>query len=242
MEYIGTASLKGVICHVIDLQYTVPGTGIRGARWWFAVEDKLPRRYQKVDHLPAGKIMSEFTVSNLRLENTIAATAFAMELPNGYSFQRFTPGASPQPIVVGEAAPDWKLLDKSGREQKLSDNKGKIVVLMFWASWCGYCKLAIPGIQKIYEKYKGRNVEVFGINVQEDEGIDPSDYLKSVKADFPTLLKGDKTGDSYKVKSVPGFYVIDQTVKVVYGKLLFNNSVMSEIEDAIESALNKSKN
>ncbi len=241
MEYLGLASVEGVICHVIDLQYTIPGTDIREARWWFSVEDKLPRRYQKISHSPSGKLTMELTISNLRMGNGIAPSAYAIELPKGYSFQRFVPGPSPQPIPVGTDAPDWVLRNDSGKEHKLSDYKGKVTVLMFWATWCGYCRLAIPGIQQIYEKYKGRDVQVLSINMQESEDVDPVAYLKTVNADFPVLMKGEKTADSYNIRGVPGFYVIDQSGKVVYGKLMFNTTVMREIEVAVEAALTKPK-
>jgi cytochrome c biogenesis protein CcmG/thiol:disulfide interchange protein DsbE len=236
-EYLGLASVDGVLCHVIDLQYEVPGTDVRGARWWFAVEDKLPRRFQKTVNTATGKTIQELRVSNLQLGNGIAESSFRIDLPSGYSYQPFVPGKPPKPISIGEMAPDWTLLDASGKQHRVSDYRGRILVLNFWASWCGYCKLGIPAVQKLYEKYKGRGVAVLGVSFQEVEGVDPEAYLKTRGADFPTLLKGETIAGSYGVEGVPAYYVIDPNGRVAYAVLQYNPNVPAELEDVIEKHL-----
>jgi peroxiredoxin len=239
--YVGLGLADGVICHVIDLQYTVPGTDVQGALWRFAVTDKLPRRFQKVLHTASGTTIHEFRISNLRLGNGIAHSAFEIELPEGYSYQPFVPGEKPKSVPVGNAAPDWTLSDHSGKQHRLSDYRGEIMVLNFWSSWCGYSKLGIPAIQKIHEEYNGRRIKVFGVSFQEFEGVDTVAYLRSVGGDFPNLLNGETVAETYGVKGVPAYYVIDREGKVAYAELQYNPNVPAQLEQAIERLLHGSQ-
>ena len=240
-EYVGLASVDGVICHVVDLQYQVPGTDVQGARWWFSVEDKLPRRFQKTLDMSPVKVIQELRISNLKLGQAIDESSFRIDLPEGYSYQPFVSGKPLKPIPVGEMAPDWTLLDQSGRAHRLSDYRGQIVILNFWASWCGYCKLGIPALQKIYEKYKARGVAVLGVSFQEVEGVDPVSYLKSKGADFPSFLKGETIAASYAVEAIPAYYVIDTRGNVAYAVLEYNPNVPAQLEQAIEKHLREVK-
>src|SRR5947199_8917493 len=76
-------------------------------------------------------------------------------------------------LAVGATAPDWELSDADGKLQTLAQYRGKIVVLDFWATWCGPCAEVMPQMQKLHEKYKDRGVTVFGVSSWEknDPGV-----------------------------------------------------------------------
>jgi cytochrome c biogenesis protein CcmG, thiol:disulfide interchange protein DsbE len=239
-EYVGQASVGGVPCHVIDLKYSVEGTDISGGRWWFAVTDKLPRMFQTIENSQEGRNIRELRITNLQIGKAIPDAKFKIELPEGYAYRTFTPTAPNAKLIpVGAVAPDWTLTDKNGRQQKLSDLRGKVVVLEFWASWCGYCRLSIPAMQKLHEKFADKGVQVLGINFQELEGADPIAYLKSRNATYSTLLSGEKVADVYGVTSVPAFLVIDQNGKVTFAAPQFNPNVGNQLEEAINKALSE---
>lgn len=88
----------------------------------------------------------------------------------------------------------------------LDDYKGKVVVMDFWATWCGPCKAAMPGIQKIHERFAGRPVEVLGMNCWESG--DPVGYMKSQGYTYGLVLKADDLAAQYKVRGIPTFVVI----------------------------------
>ena len=68
--------------------------------------------------------------------------------------------------LVGQAAPDFTLKDLNGNRVGLSDFKGKVVVLNFWATWCGPCREEIPHMDALYQKYKDQGLAVIGINAE----------------------------------------------------------------------------
>src|SRR5262249_21362197 len=135
------------------------------------------------------ELWSSLTVSKLNTEPGLENDDFRLKKPEGYETRDFEePSDSPALLTVGQKAPDFELKDPDGQTIKLSSLKGKVVVLDFWATWCGPCKMAMPGIQKLHEEFKGKPVKVFGVNIWEKDG-DPVAYMASKKYTYGLLLK-----------------------------------------------------
>jgi len=119
---------------------------------------------------------------------------------------------------TSQAAPDFKLKDISGKEVKLSDYKGKkAVLLVFWATWCVYCRQEIPELIALQEQCKSKNLEILGINIQEEAGkVKP--FLEKSKVNYTILLdiKGE-VARAYEVKGIPMNILVDQKGNVIYG-------------------------
>lgn len=108
----------------------------------------------------------------------------------------------------GDVAPPFTLKDISGKEISLESEKGKIVFLNFWSTWCGVCLSEVPTIEKLYEEFKGRDVEVLTVLV-DDDGRNLKDIKKKMVLNYPVATDPEgKTADSYQVWGVPESFII----------------------------------
>ena len=107
-------------------------------------------------------------------------------------------------------APNFTLKSHSGKNIKLSELRGEVVMLNFWASWCGPCRKEMPLLEKIYKKYKGLGFTLLGVNVEENSKA-AKNYLKDVKVSFPILFDTtNKTSKLYNVSAMPTTILIDR--------------------------------
>ncbi len=112
-------------------------------------------------------------------------------------------------LRVGEKAPDFELKTLDGKTVKLSDYRGKKVILNFWATWCPPCKAEMPDIQKYYNEADD-NVEILAINI--DPQYDVKKFVREVNVTFPVLLdSNDEVNTMYRILTIPTTYFIDGT-------------------------------
>ena len=111
--------------------------------------------------------------------------------------------------LSGKAA-NFTLKSRSGKNIKLSELRGEVVMLNFWASWCGPCRKEMPLLEKIHKKYKRLGFTLLGVNVEENSS-DAKNYLKDVKVTFPILFdRTQKTSKLYNVSAMPTTILIDR--------------------------------
>lgn len=107
-------------------------------------------------------------------------------------------------------APNFTLKSRSGNNIKLSELRGEVVMLNFWASWCGPCRKEMPLLEKIHKKYKRLGFTLLGVNVEENSTA-AKNYLKDVKVTFPILFDNtNKTSKLYDVSAMPTTILIDR--------------------------------
>jgi thiol-disulfide isomerase/thioredoxin len=150
--------------------------------------------------------------------------------------------AMPEPklaVKVGDAAPDFALKDLAGSEVSLASLKGKVVVLDFWATWCGPCKAAMPVIQKLHDEYASKGVAVLGVNTWEQKADAAKDYMASKKFTYGCLLKGDDLAKAYGVTGIPTLVVIGKDGKVALIEVGLSDATGGGLRKAIDAALGK---
>jgi thiol-disulfide isomerase/thioredoxin len=233
-----------VLCDVVYVDYSETTDPTLFDGWWFiAREDSLPRRFDMhlVDHRHGDGFLVT-TLSDFRPAAALETAQLTLATPDGFeSHEAETPrpraarSARPVGIAVGELAPDWSLFDPSGKEHKLSDYRGKVVVMDFWATWCGPCLRAMPALQALHEAYKNDDVVIFGINCWESG--DPEALMKKEGYTYTLLLDGDPVATQYSVSGIPTFYIVGPDGRIAHHAVGFDPRMEEKLEKIIESLL-----
>lgn len=114
-----------------------------------------------------------------------------------------------------KSAPEFALKDANGQTARLADYKGKVVLLDFWATWCGPCKIEIPWFMEFEQQFKDRGFAVVGVSMDEDGWTAVKPYLVRMKVNYRILLGNDQVGTLYGgVDSLPTTFLIDRQGKI----------------------------
>ena len=138
-------------------------------------------------------------------------------------------------VKVGQLAPDISLPDTKNNVVKLSSLKGKVVLIDFWASWCMPCRVSIPSVVKLYDKYKSKGFEVYGVSIDDKKNA----WQKAIKQDNINYIQvNDKAGwyakvtEVYGVNEIPATFLIDKK-----GTIIAINLEGQELEDKINELI-----
>jgi peroxiredoxin len=144
-------------------------------------------------------------------------------------------GGSPAAAIEGQPAPNFTLKDADDKEISLSDLKGKVVLLDFWATWCGPCRASLPELDKIYADHKADAFAPYAVNLREDKD-EVQKFVTKTGLKIPVLFdtKGE-VAKQYKVTGIPQTVVIgkDGVVK----KVVVGSGTHEAVRKAIEEAL-----
>ncbi len=119
-------------------------------------------------------------------------------------------GSSP----IGKSAPDFVLTSINGKSLKLSDFKGKVVIVDFWSTGCPPCRKGIPEFEKLYSEYKDKGLVVIGISL--DRSIDRTrDFCKKAGVSYPIAMgNGRVVGDYGNIRYIPTTFIIDRKMNI----------------------------
>jgi peroxiredoxin len=146
-------------------------------------------------------------------------------------------GALADDIAPGVVAPAFQLGSSSGSALKLADLKGQVVLLNFWASWCGPCRQEMPLLDQMYRKYKAAGVTLVGINV-EPNSSDALNWLKSTPVTFPILFDTDsKVSKLYEVAGMPSTVIVDRKGTIRFVHRGYMPGEESEYQDQIRALM-----
>jgi len=136
----------------------------------------------------------------------------------------------------GSVAPDFVLQSLDGQQVRLSDYRGKAVLLNFWATWCAPCKIEMPWFVDLQKQYAAEGLQVIGVAMDDsgDEAI--AKFAKEMGVNYPVLIGKEAVGDAYGgVEFLPTTFFIDRQGKVV--ERVFGLVSHSDIEDNVKKAL-----
>ncbi|MEQ1947063.1 MAG: TlpA disulfide reductase family protein [Bryobacteraceae bacterium] len=144
-------------------------------------------------------------------------------------------------------APDFALKDVNGSPVKLSDYKGKVVLLNFWATWCGPCKLEIPWFMEFEQKYKDRDFAVLGVSFDDDGWKSVKPYITEHKLNYRVMIGSEEIGQLYgNVDALPTSFVIDRQGRIaaehtgLVDKQDYQNEILKLLEDPKKADLGRS--
>ena len=146
------------------------------------------------------------------------------------------PVATPTGIYVGETAPEFTLKDLNGKSVSLSDYRGEVVIIDFWASWCAPCRSSMPGLKELHRAYQNQGVVMIGVSLDRTEA-DAANYLKDNGYDdviglWESVSASQKVARLYGVSGIPHTLVLDR-----YGIIRFVDHPLRLTRAVIEPLL-----
>jgi thiol-disulfide isomerase/thioredoxin len=142
---------------------------------------------------------------------------------------------SVKPTGGGLLAPPFSLIDLNGRKLELADHKGKVVLLDFWATWCGPCQIEIPGFVELQERYRDQGLVIIGVAM--DNSPEPvREFYREFRMNYPVVMGDERISELYGgILGLPTTFVIGRDGRI-YSKHVGATAV-SDIEEEIRQLL-----
>jgi peroxiredoxin len=145
---------------------------------------------------------------------------------------------TPAGKLQGQMAPDFTLNTPDGKTMKLSDFRGKAVLLNFWATWCEPCKVEMPWFVDLQNKYRPQGLQILGVAMDDASPGEIQSFAQKLGVNYPVLLGKEEVGTEYGgLEYLPSTFYIDRRGKIV--DHVFGLVSRSEIEADIQKALDQ---
>jgi peroxiredoxin len=144
----------------------------------------------------------------MKLKNTIVALVFTV----------FAASSLASSDMEGHEAPDFALKSSTGQNLRLSEFRGDVVMINFWATWCGPCRQEMPHLDDLYARYQRVGFNLLGVNIDDDSGR-AMDMIEELGLNFPVLFDARKeVSELYEVEAMPVTVIVDRegTVRHVH--------------------------
>jgi peroxiredoxin len=184
------------------------------------------------------KALMTFEYTTVQPQAKIDDKQFAWSAPEGAKDAALADAEEGEALaLVGKDAPDFTLNDIDGKPVSMKDQMGSVIVLDFWATWCGPCRESLPGLNKLYVELRGKGFKAFAIDLEETK-----DVVQPVKAqlipDLPVLLdEKSEVAGKYAVSPIPQTVVIGKDGKIK--KVFIGSGNEAKIRQAVDAALSE---
>jgi thiol-disulfide isomerase/thioredoxin len=167
----------------------------------------------------------------------VAAAVAVMLFLGFHAARRAGAGGPPDSLdPAGKLAPDFTLASLDGKNVTLSDLRGQAVLLNFWATWCGPCKIEMPWLVDLQKKYGPEGLQIVGVAMDDTDNKEIADFAHKMGVNYVVLKGTEKVGDLYGgIEGLPTTYYLDRSGKVV--DVTIGLASESVIEDAIKKSL-----
>ena len=140
-------------------------------------------------------------------------------------------------VQMSAAAPDFTLRSVGGANLRLAEQRGQVVLVNFWATWCGPCRQEMPHLNRIYDKYKSSGFVLLGVNIDDDPRA-AADLATKLGVRFPVLLDTDKkVSRIYDMSAMPATLLIDRDGRVRHIHRGYRDGVERTYEEQVRSLL-----
>lgn len=158
--------------------------------------------------------------------SVIVSTALTLLLPGCQQTSHSSDAtaiANEEAPRIGYLAPNFRLTNLHGEEVSMASLEGKVVLVNFWATWCGPCRDEMPSMEALYHDFKGKGLEILAISSDMDGAPAVQPFVKKLGLSYPILLDTDfRVDDKYLIQSVPTTILVDKngviTHRVVGGR------------------------
>jgi peroxiredoxin len=166
----------------------------------------------------------------------VVAMVISIMLVFGVQKAHHSPVRTPAGKLQGQPAPDFSLTALDGKTMKLSDFRGKAVLLNFWATWCEPCKVEMPWFVDLQKKYGPQGLQVLGVAMDDASPAEISGFARKMGVNYPVLLGKEEVGAQYGgIEYLPSTFYIGRDGKVL--DHVFGLVSRSEIETNVQKAL-----
>ena len=137
---------------------------------------------------------------------------------------------------VGSKAPNFELMDLSGKKAQLSDFTGKVVILDFWATWCGPCRAEVPDLVRLQSKYRDKGLLVVGLSLDAEGASAVKPFAEEFNVNYPMLLANADTARRFGgIIGIPTTFVLDRQGRIV--KKFMGRVEQKTFEEAVQPLL-----
>jgi thiol-disulfide isomerase/thioredoxin len=223
----GMETVDGTDCDILHVWYA---GGTSEAVWYLGAEDHLPRKVERIYRYQGEEGTMILELEDISFPDGFEDGHFVLEPPDGFTVETYSAF-----IPSGTPAPLWELPDPDGNMVSLESLRGSVVVLDFWATWCGPCREVMPALQALSIEFENSPLEVIGINIWENS--DPVAFMSENGYTYTLLLEGDSVAVDYMVTAIPTFYVIDADGNIALGAKGASQENEDALRDMVESLL-----
>lgn len=148
----------------------------------------------------------------------------------------FVAGCEETPTIRTVSGKDFTLNDLTGNPVRLSDYKGKVVMLEFWASWCAPCRQSVPELKALHEEYKDRGFVLIAISLDENPRK-VREFVEEFEVDYTVVIDDKDVNAAYGVFSIPTTFLLDREGNVATKHLGFGRGLYEALAEEIEELL-----